>query len=172
MNERPDVTFAFLDKSEKEALLDPLFALFYENMRAYLGGGSFEEERTLWKREVGPALDRAPRKVVLVHEGGELAGFLMYYTNEKTFMIEEAQLRRDLCGKGVMRRLFAFLAPFLPAGIPHVEAFTHRENLLPNGILRHLGFVNAEDDGGPFLRWQADCAPFLARCLANAEIGE
>ncbi len=158
------VEFQWLSGEEAQTLLPVLFSLFYENMRLIAPiERPYGEEYALWSGEVGPALRKTNRHIVLILDAKTPVGFLMYYTNDETFMIEEAQLKEEYRGKGVMRRLFARLADRIDPPPAYVEAFTHAGNALSIGILTHLGFEKAGDDGG-FYRFRRDCGSFLGRC--------
>lgn len=66
--------FCYLDKSEKDHWLPQLFDLLYDNMRSIAPSGlSYEQERKEWLAAVSPALEKAPRQIILCFVGEELA---------------------------------------------------------------------------------------------------
>jgi RimJ/RimL family protein N-acetyltransferase len=136
------IGFSFLEKSRAAEFAPALFDLMYENMRVIAPTGKTrEEDYAEWSGEVLPALQKDARKVLLIRDGGTLIGFVQYYTNPSVFMIEEAQLTAAYQNTGVMRRAFCFLASEIPAEIPFIEAFVHRENARSQAVLGHLGFA-------------------------------
>ena len=87
--------FCFLNKSEKDHYLPQLFDLLYENMKVIAPSGlSYEQEKTEWLENVSPALEKAPRQIVLCFVAGELAGYMQYYIRDTLLMVEEIQLKK------------------------------------------------------------------------------
>ena len=86
------ITFTFLEKSQKEYWLAQLFDLFYDNMRSIAPSTlPYEQEKQQWLCQVSPALEKAPRQIILCFASGLLAGYIQYYTNGNLLMIEEIQ---------------------------------------------------------------------------------
>lgn len=137
-----DIKFTLLDKSQKSEILPLLFDIFYENTseispfsRPYMA------ERDEWLSEVSPALEKAPRQIILIYHGTDLAGFVMYYTRDELLMIEELQLvpkyqRTLLCYKTVK-----YLYEFLGEKIGRVEAYALKSNQTSIGLMQDLGFA-------------------------------
>ena len=74
------LTFSYLDKAEKEIWLPKLFDLLYDNKKAIAPSGlTYKEEKNLWLSNVSPAIDKAPRQIILCFDGDALAGFMQYY---------------------------------------------------------------------------------------------
>ena len=122
-----------------------------------------DEGAAAFCEEVGAALLKENRRIVLITDQGELIGFLQYYTNDTTFMIEEAQLKRAYQGRGIMKRFFDDIAAQVPQNIPYVEAFTHKNNEIPQEILRRHGFVCIDENcNGRFCHFRGDCGAFFA----------
>lgn len=161
---KTDIVYRVMEKREAFVYLPRLFALLDENMRAVApSGNAYEEDCAAFCEEVGTALLKENRRIVLITDQGELIGFLQYYTNDTTFMIEEAQLKRAYQGRRIMKRLFVDIAAQIPQNIPYVEAFTHKNNEIPQGILRRNGFVCIDENcNGRFCHFRGDCGAFFA----------
>ena len=67
MNQKCEVIrFSYLEKSQKEQSLPVLFDLLYENMQEIAPEQiPCEQAKQLWLKEVSPALEKAPRQIVL-----------------------------------------------------------------------------------------------------------
>ena len=154
------ILFTYLNKAEKEACLPALFALLYENMHTTAPSSlSFDEERALWLSQVSPALDKAPRQIILCLADGELVWFLQYYTREKMLMVEEMQLRKPWQRTLLFRRLCKFLAGNLPPDIAYVEAYAERRNLYSQALMQKLGMAaTADDPDAPFVHFRGPAA--------------
>ena len=86
--------FCQLNKAQKEAWLPRLFDLLHENMHVIAPSGlSYADEKALWLSQVSPALEKAPRQIILCFSGEELTGFLQYYTRQELLVVEEVQLK-------------------------------------------------------------------------------
>ena len=146
------VAFKFLNKSEKDSWLPRLFDLLYENMSGIAPSGrSYEQERAEYLFNVSPALDRAPRQIILCFVNGELAGFLQYYVRERTVMIEEVQLKKQYQRTTVFYRLCRHLMDILPEDLKYIEAYADKRNRNSLELMKKLGMVIIEEDEGPFL---------------------
>ena len=147
-----------LNKAEKDIWLPRLFDLFYENMSGIAPSGMpCEAERTEWLANVGAALDKALRQVLLALDGEVLAGFVMYYTRNDLLMVEEVQLRREYQGGLLFLRLCRKLLADLPEAIRTVEAYAHRSNDRSRKLMARLGMgeVPGEEDA-PFVHMRGD----------------
>ena len=138
---------AFLDKSQKDRVLPALFALFYENMQPIVSfGRSYAAEEALWLQEVSPALDKAPRQIVLCWDGDRIAGYVQYYVREHMLMVEELQLKPGQMGLIVNRA---------PGGVldDGIKAEIEKHGLKLFGVLPHDEAVYRCDcDGEPSAR--------------------
>ncbi len=161
----PEFKYFFLEKSRAGELLPSLFDLFYRNMKDIADLGEYSTERDEWCAEIGRAIQRDPRQLVLIFLGERLVGFFMYYVNGGVFMMEEIQLEPEIQGSGVFRGLYVWLLPQLLADIRQVAAFTNPKNDRSQAILEHFGFKRVENGAKPFLRYEADYPMFAARLL-------
>ena len=149
--------FSYLDKSQKNEILPMLFDIFYDNMSIIVQGiSSYESERSEFLSEVSHALEKEPRKIILCHCKGELAGFLMYYTRENLLMIEEVQLKKEHQKTMAFYRLCAFLVANLPKGIENIESFVHKENSNSLSIQAKLGMEIIDSKNPKFHHLQGD----------------
>lgn len=153
-----NIRFAYADKAAKSTWLPAIFALLYANMSVIAPTGcTFEEDFAEWVSHVSPALDKAPRQIVLMYDGDRLIGYFQYYVNGPLFMMEEIQLERTYHGSGVFQTFYRWLLPRLPADIQWVEAYAHKQNAKSRGILAHLGLCPVgEGTGGRTDRFRGD----------------
>ena len=152
----------YLNKEEKEKWLPELFDLFYENMSEFLSSGiSYDREREEWIRNVSPALDRAPRQVLLALDGEVLAGYVMFYTRDDLLMVEEFQLRRIDQGGLLFLRLCRKLLADLPERIRWIEAYAHRGNDRSRKLMARLGMEELAEDS-PFIHLRGDACGVAA----------
>lgn len=146
----------YLDKAEKDLWLPQLFDLFYENMSVIVPSGmACEIERAEWLANVSPALDKAPRQVLLAVGGEELAGFVMFYTRKDLLMVEEVQLRREYQGDLLFLRLCRKLLADLPEEVRSVEAYAHRQNDRSRKLMKRLGMEEVPEES-PFVHLRGD----------------
>ena len=146
----------YLNKGEKESWLPRMFELYYENMATIAPSGmSYEAERAEWMSNVGPALDKAPRQVLLALDEEKLAGFVMYYTRDDLLMVEEVQIRRENQGGLLFLQLCRKLLADLPEQICRVEAYAHRGNDRSRKLMARLGMEELPEDS-PFVHLRGD----------------
>lgn len=139
-----------LDKSRKDSVLPLLFDILHANMsRIAPTGKSYEEDRSLWLSCVSPALEKEPRRILLIYDGDEIAGFFQYFVNNGLFMMEEIQLRDRYKGTGVFGELYAYLTSIIPKDTEFVEAYANKGNHKSIAVLKHLGLeVIGENKNG------------------------
>lgn len=146
----------FLEKTEKDFWLPRMFDLLYGNMREIApSGASYEEERGQFLANVGPALEKAPRQVILAEENGELAGYVQYYTRGELLMVEEIQIRREHWGTLLFLRLCRYLLNALPAEIKTVEAYADPRNANSRRLMEKLGMTELPEEG-PYIHLRGD----------------
>lgn len=147
-----------LDKSQKDSLLPVLFEILHFNMRKIVPtGNSYGEDLSAWLSCVSPALEKEPRRILLIYDKDEIAGFFQYFVNNGLFMMEEIQFREPYQGTGVFRQLYAYLTGIIPQSTALVEAYAHKSNQKSIAILTHLGLemIGENEDG--------DCYHFRGR---------
>lgn len=150
--------FEFLDKQKKEVWLPRLFDLLYDNMRSVAPGGlAYEDEKRQWLEAVSPALEKAPRQIILCFAEEELAGFLQFYTRENLLMVEEVQIAKAYHRSFVFYRFCRFLLQTLPPEITVVEAYAEKRNLHSQRIMGKLGMETVGEEG-PFVHLRGDAA--------------
>ncbi|MBE6641748.1 MAG: GNAT family N-acetyltransferase [Ruminococcaceae bacterium] len=141
--------FEFLDKSAFPQTAQVLFDILYGNMSVIAPSGqSRSEDEATWKNAVGEGLKKDARRIVLIKDGDELAGFFQYYVNASAFMMEEVQLKEKYQGKGILRELYRFLMPHIPEETPRVEAFADLRNARSMDILLKMGLLPVSEEGG------------------------
>lgn len=147
------IMFFYLKKQEKELWLPKLFDLLYDNMCAIAPSGlTYEQEKEQWLANVSPALEKAPRQIVLCFVNNELAGYIQYYTRKQLLMVEEIQLKKVYQRTFVFYRLCKYLSETLPADITYIEAYADRRNLNSQKIMRKIGMEEiTETDHSTFV---------------------
>ena len=151
--------FEFLNKQEKEVWLPILFDLLYDNMASIAPGDlPYEAEKRQWLDAVSPALEKAPRQMILCFAEDQLAGFVQFYTRGELLMVEEVQVAKVYHRSFVFFRLCRFLLEHLPPEIEIVEAYAEKRNLHSLRIMEKLGMeIMGEED--PFVHLRGDAAP-------------
>ena len=159
------ISCRYLEQCEISVWLPRLFSILHENMSAIAPTGNpYEEDYALWSGAVASALEQENRRIVLIYSDDSLAGYLQYYTNETTLMIEEAQLKGVYQGCGVMRNAFTFLSNRIPRDLPLIEAYANKKNIRSQRLLEHLGFsCIGENRNGNSYRYRGDCQSFFRR---------
>ena len=133
-------TFRPLEKESQGEVLPGLFAILHGNMDAIAPTGKgYEEDESLWCSCIGEALEKEPRRLLVIRDGETVAGFFMYYVNGSLFMMEEIQFSPAYQGSGLFRALYAHLAKILPPEVEFVEAYANKKNEKSQGILARLG---------------------------------
>jgi len=156
--------FVYLNKEEKEQWLPLLFDLYYENMHDLAPTGlSREAEKAMWLAEVSPALDKAPRQIILCLRKGELDGYLQYYIRDGMLMVEELQLKKPLWQTTVFYSLCRHLLSVLPGDLRRVEAYAHKPNRRSLLLMEKLGMKAVEEGESPFVHMAGDAAKIYRR---------
>lgn len=151
--------FAYLNKQEKENWLPRLFDLLYENMQSVAPSGlSYAEEKRQWLESVSPALEKAPRQIILCFADETLAGFVQFYTRENLLMVEEVQVAKPYHRSFLFFRFCRFLLEQLPPEIEIVEAYAEKRNLHSLRIMKKLGMETVGEEG-PFVHLRGDIKP-------------
>ncbi len=141
------ITFSHLDKSEKDIWLPKLFELLYVNMKVIAPSElTYEEEKKDWLSNVSPAIDKAPRQIIMCFDDDTLAGFMQYYIRNDLLMIEEVQLTDAYQRTTAFYRMCRYLKDKLPDEIKYIEAYADKRNLNSISIMKKLGMETVEDD--------------------------
>ena len=141
----------FLDKETELPLLEQLFDLLYENMHAIAPSSlPYHEEKQQWMSQVGPAMAKTPRQIVLVYHRDKLVGYLQYYINKGLFMVEEIQLRPDCRCTSLFAALWKFMSQVIPEDIRTIEAYADPRNHGSQHLMEKLGMSIVEDSNARF----------------------
>lgn len=155
--------FSFLDKKTCKETLPILFSILYENMsRIAPTGRSYDEERADWLSEVLPAMQKEPRRILLLRDGDALAGYLQYYVHDGVFMVEELQLKESYQRTRALYRLCCFLKSMLPKDIRWIEAYAHKANVHSQSVIQALGMERIEETG-ELWHYRGDFQPVFRR---------
>ena len=167
------ITYELLNKTKRPLWLPQLFDLYYHNMKAIAPSGlAYEEERREWLAAVSPALDKAPRQILLCLVDGKLEGYIQYYTREALLMIEEAQLSGSCRNSTAFLGMIRALVRLLPGEIRYVEAYAHRRNARSIALMRRLGMEGLpEPESSPFVHFRGCIAEIRPRFIRNQHGG-
>ena len=139
--------FVYAKKSEKEENIPAIFEILYDNMaEKYPTGDTKEEDYRIWSSYFIPSLMEEKRKLVLLLGENGLIGYFQYSIENKTFKMEDLQVREEYHGSGLFRRLYTWIVKQLPRDLEWVEAFTDKRNRKTQGILEHLGMVRCGEN--------------------------
>ena len=140
-------TFTFLNKQEKEIWLPQLFDLLYANMQSIAPSDlSYDAEKQQFLANVSPALEKAPRQIILCFSEGELAGYAQYYTRDDVLMVEEIQLKKAYQRSFAFYRLCKHLRSILPPEIRYVEAYADKRNASSQRMMMKLNMKALEEE--------------------------
>lgn len=151
------IVLSHLNNREKDQWLPKLFDLLYENMASFMGDYASEKEQ--WLSNVSPALDKAPRQIILCLTGKEIVGFAQYYTRDSLLMVEEVQIKEEYQNTFLFYRLCRHLMHSLTEGITTIEAFAEVRNLKSQKLMGKLGMeiIDANPES-PFVHLRGSAA--------------
>lgn len=149
--------FSYLDKCKKTEYLPLLFDILYSNMKD-IAPSEFSKNEFL--HEVGSALEKEPRKIVLCYCGNELAGFLMYYTRENMIMVEELQLTKKYQRTRLLYQLCKFMIKILPRNIEYIESFVDKRNTASLSLQVWLGMAIVEEVNNNLIHLRGNAKTF------------
>ena len=150
-------SFKYLDKSAADIVLPVLFDILYSNMNEITASGMCrDEEFNNWFSEVSPAIQKAPRQIVLMMLNSEIIGYFQYYTRETLLMMEEIQIKKNYHGSGIFSQFYSWLVRVLPDNIEVVEAFADVRNSKSKAILSHLGLAPIENVQNGILHYKGE----------------
>ena len=102
-------------------------------------GNSYDEDFSMWMSCIKPALEKAPRQILLLYDNDEIIGYFQYYVNDGVFMMEDIQLREQYHGTGIFSQLYRYLVQMLPPETEYIEAYANKKNEKSIAVLIHLG---------------------------------
>ena len=152
--------FEYLDKEHKNEYLPTLYDLLCSNMND-VAPTDFEKNEFI--KEVGGALEKAPRQIILCYYNEELAGFLMYYTRENMIMIEELQLAKKYQRTRALHSLCHFMIEILPESIEFIESFVDKRNLNSLSLQQMLGLTIVNEVNEKLLHLRGDARIFKSK---------
>ncbi len=121
-----------------------MFDILASNMSSIAPtGNSYDEDYKIWSDCVVPALHEGKRSIILIFCENKLCGFFQYFVNDDTFRMDEIQFKKEYHGSGLFAELYHYLTTVIPLQTKYVDAFSRKENLKSQGILKHLGLEAA-----------------------------
>ena len=163
------ITCTLMDKADKNRWLPFLFDLYYQNMhRIAPSSVPYEQERSVWLSEVSPAVDKAPRQILLGLENDHLIGYIQYYTRDNLLMIEEFQISPSYQNTLLFHRMCRYLACLFPKNLERIEAYADIRNSNSRNLMKKLGFQEiTESSDSEFIHLRADFANIKNRFIKN-----
>mgnify|MGYP003310836907 FL=1 len=128
----------FLDKKEIKVVLPELYEIMAEN--------GCRMPREIWLSEVGSALEKENRQLLLLKKKERILGFFMYYLRGECLVAEELQIMKEYQRTGVYFALCRHLARNFKQ-ITKVEAYAEKENLYSQRLMEKLGMQKIEEEG-------------------------
>ena len=136
----------WMEKDRELPLLADLFVILYRNMESVAPlGEDYGAEQATWVSCITQALTKAPRQILLIYSGDDLAGFCMYYIREDLLMVEELQLKPAYQKTVLAAEIFRFLRRTLFPKVRWIEAYADRRNLRSQALMEKLGMVMLEE---------------------------
>ena len=135
-----------------------MYDILYENMDSIAPtGNTYEEDYALWSSCVEPVWREEKRSVILILSDNKLCGFFQYFVNEDTFRMDEIQFKKEYQKSGLFEALYHYLVTVVPLQTKYVDAFTRKENIKAQGILKHLGLeIAGESKNGNSLYFKGE----------------
>ena len=152
--------FSYLNKEQKYEYLPILYDLLYSNMSDI---APTEFEKNEFVKEIGEALEKSPRQIILCYYNEDWAGFLMYYTRENMIMIEELQLVKEYQRTRLLHDLCKHMIRILPQNIEYIEAFAHKENSTSLSLQKWLGMVIIDETNKKLFHLRGDVNTFKSK---------
>ncbi len=138
-----NIKFEYLSKPDFSSVSNDIFNILADNMIVIAPtGNTREDDYKCWYQSVSDGLRHDKRQIILIKDSDNIIGFFQYYTNEKTFMMEEIQLKSEYQGKGVFRELYGFVISHITEDIKYVEAYANICNSKSIGILKKIGLTD------------------------------
>lgn len=159
------IRFELMDKRRMEELLPQLFNILYNNMNVIAPtGSSYEEDKSIWLPAVTRGMEKAPRQIILMYVGANLAGYFQYYINEGRFMVEEIQLLPQYESTTLLYSFIRFMGKMIPEDVRYIEAYAHKKNLHSQSLINRLGMeLVGENKNGNSYFYRGDYKKVLER---------
>lgn len=127
-----------LDKKEIKTVLPELYEIMAEN--------GCRIPQALWLSEVGSALEKENRQLLLLKKEERILGFFMYYLRGECLVAEELQIVKAYQRTGLYFALCRYLARNFEQ-VKQIEAFAEKENLYSQELMEKLGMRKTKEEG-------------------------
>ena len=135
-----NLTFFYADKQSMSEWLPQSFKILWDNMNRILPtGNDYATDENFYMTHAAPTISTPERRVILIHDGDLLVGYLQYTLREKVLFLEDLQIQDIYQGKGVLRLLFRWLIAGLPNHLELVELLCAKDNTRAMAIYEHWG---------------------------------
>ncbi len=133
-------TFTYADKQSMSEWLPRAFKILWDNMNRILPtGNDYATDEKFYMTHAAPAISAPDKRVILIHDGDLLVGYLQYTLRDKVLFLEDLQLQDAYQGKGILRLLFRWLIAQLPNHLEWVELLCAKDNARAMAIYEHWG---------------------------------
>lgn len=155
--------FEYATKEHIEEILPLCFQILHTNMNVIAPtGNTYEKDFRIWFSHILPAMQKEPRRIVLMYNANMIVGYFQYYVSNNTLMMEEIQIKPEYQGTGLFRSFYTWLVNQLPKDIQFVAAYSNKNNIKSQNILEHLGLVKCgENKNGNSYYYKGDYADLL-----------
>lgn len=157
--------FKQMNKQDIPVYLSEMFNILANNMsRIAPTGNSYDKDYKIWSECVVPVFNEGNRSVILIFDEDNLCGYFQYCVTDTTFRMDEIQFRKEYHGSGLFRELYHFLTTVIPVQTKYVDAFSRKENLKSQAILKHLGLNECgESQNGNSLYFKGEYKKIVER---------
>ena len=132
--------FRHLTAEDIPVLIGEMYDILYQNMNSIAPtGNTYEEDYKSWSSCVEPVWKNGKRSVILIFSDDTMCGFFQYCIYDDTFRMDEIQFKPEYQGSGLFSELYHYLTTVIPVRTKYADAFSRKENIKSQGILRHLG---------------------------------
>ena len=150
--------FRQMKKEEIPVYTDEIFAVLADNMREIEPtGNTYDEDYKSFLEYAVPVWREGGNKVILIFDGDVFCGYFQYSVSDATFRMESIVFKKDYHGSGLFTELYRYLMTIIPADTKYVDAFSGKNNIKSQEILKHLGLINiGENKNGKAFHFKGD----------------
>ena len=172
-NDMNSFRFKHLENEDIPVYIDEMFAILAGNMREIAPtGNSYDEDKMIWSECAVPAWREGKNSVILIFDEDKLCGYFQYSVTDTTFRMEEIQFKKEYHGSGLFAELYRYLTALIPTQTKYVDAFSAKENIRSQEILKHLGLtVTGENKNGRSLHFLGEYKTLAERYSVKPEPG-
>ena len=157
-------TFVYMDKSKKDKYLPRLYDILYNNMSVIVPtGNTKKEDYAVWHNAVSEGLEKPPRQILLIKYGKRLAGYMQYYINNSTLVIEELELKPEYQRTSAIIDLCRFMFALVGGDVEYIESYANAENDRSIALQLHFGLELVGSINGRMLHFKAKTSDIVKK---------